>query len=461
MATRQHAGRRLRRTEDRGHAAAHGRGRRHRRRRALLLPPRSADPVRPRGSAARRRPARAAGASTPRRGRRARLPERARAPAVARDRRRAGPATCPGGRAAHGARAHARLRAAARRTPLRGAATDASTNRSSCRSTTSARPAAPARARRSNRPCVTGARRFLEPAPAAPIPTSRSSTPVSRLPEQLGAAPELEDAVRRDAANPRFPDDLDTLYEPGKAPRCAPSPARHVHRRPRAPRRARPGDQPLRRARPRRHRQRHRHRTGMLACHVAPDVGAGRVAVARRLHLRRRPPPALQHVIDRLPRTTVVVALGRQRRRLASLLPRRARARRRRRGVRRPRRRRTPGALEQLLGRGSTCAPRGGSALDLRRGTYETSTGSVETFDDPTPSARWSGTSFAAPLVAAEIARRVKEDADTGTVDTAVRSAHRRPGVARPAGRARPLNADRPAGLVYWPPVDPRTPRLP
>jgi hypothetical protein len=92
-------------------------------------------------------------------------------------------------------------------------------------------------------------------------------------------------------------------------------------------------------------------------------------------------------------------------------------------------------------------------------GTYETSTGVTETFDVPTPSARWSGTSFASPLVAAEIARRVREDADTGTLPSG-------PLTADQAWRdlqaeLERVEADRAVGLEYWPPVDPRAPRLP
>jgi subtilisin family serine protease len=272
--------------------------------------------------------------------------------------------------------------------------------------------------------------------------------------------PELEDAVRRDAANPRFPDDLDTLYENGNPPAL----------------RVLAG---------------HGTFIAGLVRLVAPDLvlspyavldpdGIGNdVDVARALlHVASRPvsvpvvsmslgaytfddaaPPALQHVVDQLPRTTVVVASAGND------------------GVSRPF---VPAALARVVAVAAfddlggvvrpaawsnfgpwvdVCAPGVGLVSTYVPGSYETSPGVTETFDVPWPAARWSGTSFASPLVAAEIARRVREDADTGTLPSG-------PLTADQAWRdlqaeLERVDADREVGLEYWPPVDPRAPRLP
>jgi subtilisin family serine protease len=280
-------------------------------------------------------------------------------------------------------------------------------------------------------------------------------------PKELAAwHPDLDDAVRRDTTNPSFPDDRDTLYENGNAPSL----------------RALAG---------------HGTFIAGLVRLVAPDLvispyavldpdGIGNdIDVARALlHVASRPmsvpvvsmslgaytyddapPPALQHVLDRLPRTTVVVASAGND------------------GVSRPF---YPAALARVVGVAAfddlggvvrpapwsnfgpwvdVCAPGVGLLSSYVAGTYETSPGVVETFDEPTPSARWSGTSFASPLVAAEIARRVREDADTGTWPSG-------PLTADQAWRdlqaeLERVGSDRAVGLEYWPPVDPRTPRLP
>jgi len=312
-------------------------------------------------------------------------------------------------------------------------------------------------------PHSTGARRMLEPASDGADPDIAILDTGVPSPKELSSwHPELEDAVRRDPANPRFPDDVDTLYENGNAPSlCALA----------------------------------GHGTFIagLVRLVAPDVvispyavldpdGIGNdIDVARALlHVASRPmsvpvvsmslgaytyddapPPALQHVVDRLPRTTVVVASAGND------------------GVSRPF---YPAALGRVVGVAAfddlggvvrpalwsnfgpwvdVCAPGVGLLSTYVAGTYETAPGVVEAFDVPAPSARWSGTSFASPLVAAEIARRVREDADTGagtlpsgplTADQAWRDLQ---------AELERVDADRAVGLEYWPPVDPRTPRLP
>jgi hypothetical protein len=310
-------------------------------------------------------------------------------------------------------------------------------------------------------PTVTGARRLLEPATDGADPDIAILDTGAPSPKELAAwHPDLEDSLRRDAANPRFPDDLDTLYENGNPPSL----------------RALAG---------------HGTFIAGLVRLVAPALvispyavldpdGIGNdVDVARALlRVTSRPmsvpvvsmslgaytyddapPPALQHVVDRLPRTTVVVASAGND------------------GVSRPF---FPAALARVVAVAAfddlggvvrpaawsnfgpwvdVCAPGVGLLSTYVPGTYETSTGVTETFDVPTPSARWSGTSFASPLVAAEIARRVREDADTGTLPSG-------PLTADQAWRdlqaeLERVEADRAVGLEYWPPVDPRAPRLP
>jgi subtilisin family serine protease len=311
-------------------------------------------------------------------------------------------------------------------------------------------------------PVGTGAHRLLEPASDGADPDiAILDTGVPSPKELADWHPDLEAALRRDAANPRFPDDLDTLYENGNAPSL----------------RALAG---------------HGTFIAGLVRLVAPDLvispyavldpdGIGNdIDVARALlHVASRPmsvpvismslgaytyddapPPALQHVIDRLPRTTVVVASAGND------------------GVSRPF---FPAALARVVGVAAfddlggvvrpapwsnfgrwvdVCAPGVALLSTYVAGTYETRSGVVESFDAPTPSARWSGTSFASPLVAAEIARRVREDADTGagtlpsgplTADQAWRDLQ---------AELEPVNTDRAVGLEYWPPIDPRTPRL-
>ncbi len=310
-------------------------------------------------------------------------------------------------------------------------------------------------------PLVTAAHRVLLPASDGADPDiAILDTGVPSPKELADWHPDLEDAVRRDAANPRFPDDLDTLYENGSAPSL----------------RALAG---------------HGTFIAGLVRLVAPELvispcavldpdGIGNdIDVARALlHVGSRPmsvpvvsmslgaytyddapPPALQHVVDRLPRTTVVVASAGND------------------GVSRPF---FPAALARVVAVAAfddlggvvrpapwsnfgpwvdVCAPGVGLLSTYVAGTYETSPGATETFDVPAPSARWSGTSFAAPLVAAEIARRVREDADTGTLPSG-------PLTADQAWRdlqaeLERVDSDRAVGLEYWPPVDPRTPRLP
>ena len=88
-------------------------------------------------------------------------------------------------------------------------------------------------------------------------------------------------------------------------------------------------------------------------------------------------------------------------------------------------------------------------------GTYPTGT----VFAGPHPFARWSGTSFAAPLVAAEIARRVREDAELGHAPTGPLTADE--AWLQLAAELVRLPSARAVGLLYWPPEDPRQPRLP
>ena len=171
------------------------------------------------------------------------------------------------------------------------------------------------------------------------------------------------------------------------------------------------------------------------------------------------PPPVLQAVIAGLPRTKVVVAAaGNQ-------------------GSPRPF---WPAALRDVVAVAAVDAPADipapttwsnwgtwvdvctlgeGLLSDYVVGNYPTSRTTSLDFDGPTPMARWSGTSFAAPLVAAEIARRVKDDWISGILPT---------GPVTADAAARDLRSElerlpsaRPVGLVYWPPVDPRRPWTP
>jgi subtilisin family serine protease len=301
----------------------------------------------------------------------------------------------------------------------------------------------------------------LEPAPEGADPDIAildTGVPTHKLLAEWH--PELDDAVRRDAHNLRFPDDVDSLYENGTAPEL----------------RALAG---------------HGTFIAGLVRLVAPDLvispyavldpdGIGNdVDIARALlavgsrpmsvpvismslgcyTYDDAPPPALQHVLDRLPRTTVVVASAGND------------------GHTRPF---FPAAVNRVVAVAAFDDPLGvvrpaawsnyGSWVDVCAlgvdllstyvvGTYEVKPGQVESFDGPDPSARWSGTSFASPLVAAEIARRVREDAETGTWPSGPLTADQ--AWRELQAELEPLNASRRAGLVYWPPVDPRAPRLP
>jgi hypothetical protein len=310
-------------------------------------------------------------------------------------------------------------------------------------------------------PMRTGARRVLDHAPEGADPDIAILDTGLPTPKLLAEwHPELEDAARRDVHNLRFPDDVDALYENGTPPEL----------------RALAG---------------HGTFIAGLVRLVAPDLvispyavldpdGVGNdVDIARALlavgsrpmsvpvismslggyTFDDAPPPALQHVLDRLPRTTVVVASAGNDGHSRPFFPA---------AVNRvvavaafddPQGVVRPAAWSNYGSWVDVCAP----GVDLLStyvvGTYEVHPGQVESFDEPNPSARWSGTSFASPLVAAEIARRVREDADTGTWPSG-------PLTADQAWRdlqaeLEPLNSSRRAGLVYWPPIDPRTPRLP
>jgi hypothetical protein len=268
--------------------------------------------------------------------------------------------------------------------------------------------------------------------------------------------PELEQSVRRTADNPQFPDDEDTLYD-GKGTTL-------------------------------RHQAGHGTFIAGLVHLVAPElvispyavldpdgmgddlhIAAGILAVTSAptnvpvvnlslggYSFDDNPPPVLQAVIAALPRTKVVVAAaGNQ-------------------GSPRPF---WPAALRDVVSVAAIDAPADipaptawsdwgtwvdvctlGEALlsDYVVGSYPTSSSTSVDFDAPTPMARWSGTSFAAPLVAAEIARRVKDDLTSGILPTG-------PVTADAAARdlrseLERLPSTRPVGLVYWPPVDPRRP---
>ncbi len=266
----------------------------------------------------------------------------------------------------------------------------------------------------------------------------------------------LEETVRRDAGNPLFPDDLDTLYDAG-----------HVLR----------------------HEAGHGTFIAGLVHLVAPDLLISPYAVldpdgigddlgiahaVRTVTSRPRsvpvinlslggytfddaPPAVLATVIDRMPRGTVVVAAAGNN------------------GSPRPF---WPAAMARVVGVAAVddvgsvprptqwsnygpwvdvCTLGAGLLSTYVLGPYPTGPSTSQDFTGPHPFARWSGTSFAAPLVAAEIARRVLEDAEMGAAPTGPLTAD---------GAWRDLQSElvrlpsgRPVGLLYWPPVDPRAPR--
>jgi hypothetical protein len=82
-------------------------------------------------------------------------------------------------------------------------------------------------------------------------------------------------------------------------------------------------------------------------------------------------------------------------------------------------------------------------------GRFPTGPGQAEDFTGH-PWARWSGTSFAAPLVAAEIARRVRAARDAGAAISADQA--RRDLLAALS----PVPGHPDLGLLYAPPTDPR-----
>ena len=314
-------------------------------------------------------------------------------------------------------------------------------------------------------PATTLAQRVLEPGSAetdCDIAVLDTGVPASK--ELAEWHPELDEALRRDPSNPAFPDDLDTLYS---APPVLRSLAGHGT-----------------------------FIAGLVRL-VAPDLvvspyavldpdGLGNdVTIARALwHVASRPrsipvlslsfgaytyddapPPVISYVIDRLPRTTVVVAAAGNN------------------GSPRPF---YPAASGNVVAVASfddlhgvvhptpwsnfgpwvdVCAP----GVDLLStyvvGSYEipdanpNNPPTIEKFGEPRPSARWTGTSFSAPLVAAEIARRVRDDWETGTLPIG-------PLTADQAWRdlqaeLSPLQSVRDVGLEFWPPIDPRSPRQP
>jgi hypothetical protein len=314
-------------------------------------------------------------------------------------------------------------------------------------------------------PAVTLAQRVLEPGSSdtdCDIAVLDTGVPSEKDLEQWH--PELDEALRRDPSNPAFPDDLDTLYSAPPQLRALAGHGTFI--------------------------------AGLVRL-VAPDLvlspyavldpdGLGDdVTIARALwHVATRPrsvpvlslsfgaytyndapPPVVSFVIDRLPRTTVVVAAAGNN------------------GSPRPF---YPAASGNVVAVASfddeggvvrptpwtnfgpwvdVCAP----GVDLLStyvvGSYEippakpSDPPTFEKFGEPRPSARWTGTSFSAPLVAAEIARRVRDDWETGTLPIG-------PLTAEQAWRdlqaeLSPLQSVRDIGLEYWPPIDPRTPRQP
>jgi subtilisin family serine protease len=309
-------------------------------------------------------------------------------------------------------------------------------------------------------PSATTAQRFL--APAAEGTDCDIAILDTGVPARTRLAAwhlEIEDSVRRNPGNPDFPDDDDTLYVAGTT------------------------------------QLRHEAGHGTFICGlvnlVAPDLvinayavldpdGVGDdVAIAdaiRRVASRPaavpvinlslggytfddNPMPVIAAILGELPRTTVVVAAAGNF------------------GSSRPF---WPAAGREVVSVGAFDDPYGvpvptpwsnvGPWVDVLSlgqdllstyvvGDYPIAPGSDVHFPKPHPFARWSGTSFAAPLVAAEIARRVREDLDLGTSPTG-------PLTADAAWRQLQAELDRlsnrrmPA-LLYWPPIDPRAPRQP
>ncbi len=314
-------------------------------------------------------------------------------------------------------------------------------------------------------PATTLAQRVLEPSSAetdCDIAVLDTGVPASK--ELAEWHPELDEALRRDPSNPAFPDDLDTLYS------------------------APPQLRPL---------AGHGTFIAGLVRLVAPDLvltpyavldpdGLGDdITIARALwHVASRPrsvpvlslsfgaytyddapPPVVSFVIDRLPRTTVVVAAAGNNGSPRPFYPAASgnvvavASFDDDRGVVRP----TP--WTNFGPWVDVCAP----GVDLLStyvvGSYEipavdpSDPPTIEKFGEPRPSARWTGTSFSAPLVAAEIARRVRDDRETSTLPIG-------PLTADQAWRdlqaeLSPLPSVRYVGLEYWPPIDPRTPRQP
>jgi len=305
-------------------------------------------------------------------------------------------------------------------------------------------------------PTATAAHRRLDPAAERAVPDIAvldTGVPSHKLLSSWH--PNLDAAIRRDSANPVFHDDEDRLY-PAAAPVLG----------------AEAG---------------HGTFIAGLVRRVAPDLvispyavldpdGIGDdVWVARALlavgtrpmavpvinlslggyTFDDNPPVVTQAVLDRLPRTTVVVAAAGND------------------GIDRPW---WPAAFANVVAVAAVddadgvVAPTAWSnygtwvdvctvGLDLLSTYVDGTYPSGATFSGPHPFARWSGTSFAAPLVAAEIARRVREDAELGhsatgplTADEAWRQL---------AAELVPLPSPRDVGLLYWPPEDPREPRLP
>jgi len=306
-------------------------------------------------------------------------------------------------------------------------------------------------------PSATAAHRRLDPAAERAVPDIAvldTGVPSHKL---LSAwHPNLDAAIRRDPGNPVFHDDEDRLYPAGAAPVLG----------------AEAG---------------HGTFIAGLVRRVAPDLvispyavldpdGIGDdVWVARALlSVGTRPmavpvinlslggytfddnPPAVtKAVLNQLPRTTVVVAAAGND------------------GIDRPW---WPAAFADVVAVAAVddadgvVAPTAWSnygpwvdvctvGLDLLSTYVEGTYPSGPTFAGPHPFARWSGTSFAAPLVAAEIARRVREDAELGLAPTGPLTADE--AWRQLAAELVPLPGSRDVGLLYWPPEDPREPRLP
>ena len=305
-------------------------------------------------------------------------------------------------------------------------------------------------------PAATAAHRRLDPAQEREVPDiAVLDTGVPSRTLLSVWHPNLDAAIRRDHANPVFHDDEDRLY-PSSAPQLG----------------AEAG---------------HGTFIAGLVRRVAPDLvispyavldpdGIGDdVWVARALlavgtrpmavpvinlslggyTFDDNPPVVTQAVLDELPRTTVVVAAAGND------------------GVDRPW---WPAAFKRVVAvaavddAGGVVAPTGWSnygawvdvctvGLDLLSTYVDGTYPSGATFAGPHPFARWSGTSFAAPLVAAEIARRVREDAELGLSPTGPLTADE--AWRQLAAELVRLTSARAVGLLYWPPEDPREPRLP